>query len=327
MASGWYYSRDGASFGPFSSAELVALAQSGRLRPTDMVWKDTLARWTPASQIKGLFPSTPTPDQTNNYQVPSGAKELSTATVVVADPRRIKPNTSVRIILEASDIVFVESSWFGTPKVLLRYPKLAVFQACWKEMDADVGDQVLHQWCNSITYGWKTGAVISAIQGPVTSRVLAVGIEDRSLPHDIQLLVFSEGTFSKVSLSDTLDELDNLVALRRKKSREADAAQQAAASQFTSGLEEMRQRVQEQNDSLRQKIAENEANKAAIRARLEELAAKREAILRQRAEQGEQPPSSNDMLSKIEQLAQMVEKGYLTKEEFEKKKAELLARL
>ena len=44
-----------------SNSELKALAESGRLKPTDNVWKEGLAEWIPASKVKGLFPPSPPP--------------------------------------------------------------------------------------------------------------------------------------------------------------------------------------------------------------------------------------------------------------------------
>jgi hypothetical protein len=56
MASEWFYTRDGKTkIGPVSSAQLQALANSGQLLPTDLVWKEGMARWTAASNINGLF--------------------------------------------------------------------------------------------------------------------------------------------------------------------------------------------------------------------------------------------------------------------------------
>jgi hypothetical protein len=55
MASEWFYTRDHTSYGPVSSAQLQALARSGQLSPTDVVWLPGMAKWTPASKIPGLF--------------------------------------------------------------------------------------------------------------------------------------------------------------------------------------------------------------------------------------------------------------------------------
>lgn len=59
MAAEWYYSKEEEQFGPVSTDELKALAESGELLPTDLIWKEGVAEWTPAGKSKGLFPSTP----------------------------------------------------------------------------------------------------------------------------------------------------------------------------------------------------------------------------------------------------------------------------
>ena len=51
----WFYGRDGGQQGPVSGEELRRLAQSGGLRPTDLVWREGMAQWTPAHQVPGLF--------------------------------------------------------------------------------------------------------------------------------------------------------------------------------------------------------------------------------------------------------------------------------
>lgn len=58
MATEWHYSKGGQQHGPASAAELKALAKSGELLPTDMIWKEGMAEWKPAGSLKGLFPPT-----------------------------------------------------------------------------------------------------------------------------------------------------------------------------------------------------------------------------------------------------------------------------
>jgi serine/threonine protein kinase len=55
VATQWYYSRNGSNHGPVAGAELRALAVAGKLLPTDLVWKEGMALWQPASKVKGLF--------------------------------------------------------------------------------------------------------------------------------------------------------------------------------------------------------------------------------------------------------------------------------
>lgn len=51
----WYVSRTGQRSGPFSDAELRALATAGSLAPTDVVWREGLPSWVAAGTIRGLF--------------------------------------------------------------------------------------------------------------------------------------------------------------------------------------------------------------------------------------------------------------------------------
>lgn len=54
MAAGWYYQKDEKTFGPIESRELLNLASSGRLSARDLVWKQGMKGWAPASAVKGL---------------------------------------------------------------------------------------------------------------------------------------------------------------------------------------------------------------------------------------------------------------------------------
>jgi hypothetical protein len=56
MALQWYYSKGGGqSIGPVTAAELQSMAKTGQLLPNDMIWKEGMANWAPASNLKGLF--------------------------------------------------------------------------------------------------------------------------------------------------------------------------------------------------------------------------------------------------------------------------------
>jgi hypothetical protein len=61
MAKVWMAVVEGKQHGPLSNSELKSLADGKRLQPTDLVWKDGMAEWVPASKIKGLFPTAPPP--------------------------------------------------------------------------------------------------------------------------------------------------------------------------------------------------------------------------------------------------------------------------
>lgn len=55
MADDWYYSIGGQKSGPVSAAQLKGLAESGDLKPTDLVWRDGMGQWAVAKAVRGLF--------------------------------------------------------------------------------------------------------------------------------------------------------------------------------------------------------------------------------------------------------------------------------
>ena len=58
-AQNWYVSRNDKQAGPYPGTVLKQLAATGKILPTDLVWKDGSDVRKLASQIKGLFPSVP----------------------------------------------------------------------------------------------------------------------------------------------------------------------------------------------------------------------------------------------------------------------------
>jgi TM2 domain-containing membrane protein YozV len=59
----WYYASGGIQQGPVSWEELRSLADSGQLRPDDLVWKKGMNGWVPASIVPNLIPSGIVPPQ------------------------------------------------------------------------------------------------------------------------------------------------------------------------------------------------------------------------------------------------------------------------
>src|ERR1700730_13151301 len=56
MAEMWYYTCEGKQMDPVTMKELKRLVGDGTLKPTDMVWKEGMARWIRASSVTELFP-------------------------------------------------------------------------------------------------------------------------------------------------------------------------------------------------------------------------------------------------------------------------------
>jgi hypothetical protein len=53
----WHYTINGQPAAvPVNPTQLKQLAESGQLKPTDLVWQDGMLEWAPAGSIKGLFP-------------------------------------------------------------------------------------------------------------------------------------------------------------------------------------------------------------------------------------------------------------------------------
>jgi hypothetical protein len=73
----WYYARGNKQTGPVGSAELKQLAATGQLRPEDLVWREGLTEWAPASSVRGLF---------DEETKPAAEEAASKPTVAVAKP-------------------------------------------------------------------------------------------------------------------------------------------------------------------------------------------------------------------------------------------------
>ena len=50
----WYYVKRGRQYGPVPPDELNELARTSYLLPTDLVWKEGMSDWIPASRVQGL---------------------------------------------------------------------------------------------------------------------------------------------------------------------------------------------------------------------------------------------------------------------------------
>jgi hypothetical protein len=59
MTDLWFYAHDDNKIGPCSAQQLKELAASGRILPTDTVWKEGVERGVPARKVRHLFPTAP----------------------------------------------------------------------------------------------------------------------------------------------------------------------------------------------------------------------------------------------------------------------------
>lgn len=51
----WYYARGNKQMGPVSSVDLKRMAAAGEIHAEDLVWREGMAEWTPARNVRGLF--------------------------------------------------------------------------------------------------------------------------------------------------------------------------------------------------------------------------------------------------------------------------------
>ncbi len=80
MAGEWLYSREGTDYGPVSSSELMELAKNGQLLPTDLLWKEGMAEWKPASSFPKLCPPQASADEMPVFVVNDKKPKVGIAT-------------------------------------------------------------------------------------------------------------------------------------------------------------------------------------------------------------------------------------------------------
>ena len=88
MADDWYCRLKGKESGPWSSAQLKALAAQERLKPEDSIRLGANGAWLPAGRIKGLFPSPePASPQGGGPPKPSAVPSAGPASPAAQDER------------------------------------------------------------------------------------------------------------------------------------------------------------------------------------------------------------------------------------------------
>ncbi len=100
----YHVGRNGQQTGPFSVDQLKLMAGRGELDPTDLVWKDGMAGWEPASTIPGVFsdaaPAPVTPLSSPVVTPPvTPSTPLVQATVLPPSGATMPPNYLVFAIL------------------------------------------------------------------------------------------------------------------------------------------------------------------------------------------------------------------------------------
>lgn len=122
----WWYATGDQRFGPYSGSELRAIASTGKIATTDLIWKEGLANWLPASSVKGLLPPAPAsvppplPTTTHSNSAPP-AQANSTARVVKEiaqkEPQSSEQRSSSAGIPESWKRIFDLIEKAGGPKL------------------------------------------------------------------------------------------------------------------------------------------------------------------------------------------------------------------
>src|SRR5262245_34323265 len=93
MADQWFYTSDGQQVGPVSLLELRELASSGRLQPSDLVWKEGMFQWMPAGQTRGLFAPAAAEEATPPVPQPAAPADPAGEPVAAGAPGAPEPVT------------------------------------------------------------------------------------------------------------------------------------------------------------------------------------------------------------------------------------------
>lgn len=115
MAEQWFVGKGGARSGPFSWELLREMAAGGRLAPTDLVWREGMAGWVPASSVAQLFAPRPqpvaaVPDSANPYAAPVERWDAGVVAQVVPGIGRSYPPYSFSTALDLAFKTF-KSEW------------------------------------------------------------------------------------------------------------------------------------------------------------------------------------------------------------------------
>ena len=110
----WYYSKNSMQLGPVEQAELLAKISSGEILRSDMVWRDGMPDWVPASSVPELGLSAPA--------VPSLPPQAGYAAAPYAPPSQASMHPSSMMIpnyLWQSIVVTILCCWpCGIPAIV-----------------------------------------------------------------------------------------------------------------------------------------------------------------------------------------------------------------
>ena len=167
MANEWYYKTlHGDRQGPVSDMELKNLATSGALLPTDLIWKEPMTEWRPASNVRGLFPEkpqVPPPVMSSPIQSPPPPPAPNTPPITpAAAPQETfmsKVSANAKI---AKDMVSHRVSLENIQRRLIPNAFLTIGQKAFQQCVGEQAGQVMFTELNEISQRVLTGSMITA---------------------------------------------------------------------------------------------------------------------------------------------------------------------
>lgn len=183
----WYYARDNQQTGPVSAVELKQLAAAGDLSPDDLVWREGMAEWAPARNVRGLFEAAPAPVAEQPAETPSAPAATATEP---AEPSPVATSTPV----------------FAVPAVPRQHPLDALVDKFRPWFNAGLVDSIGRFFRACGSYGLLAAILLTVVfsammawkENPVTSIISGV----------ILLVTFVSLQYLAGKFCDALDRLN-----------------------------------------------------------------------------------------------------------------------
>jgi hypothetical protein len=172
MSRSWYIARDGAQHGPISEIEFTEVMKHGHLLPSDLIWREGLDRWVPATDVLEQWQG----------QLAIANKEKPSATVESREgttPHGSVTGPRIVVGLIAAFLTFV--AWMEPNSVLYRLGaglNGAFFGAVGGALGALLSVLIERFFARTIPRSWKIGAAsVGFLLGAGFGKLGEVGVD------------------------------------------------------------------------------------------------------------------------------------------------------
>jgi hypothetical protein len=166
----WYYSKNATQLGPISLDELRAKFASGEVSGTDMVWREGMTDWKPASSVPELFAPVVSPQPAELTGGTTNSPYTPPTTTSVPAYGMVVPN-----YLWQSIVVTILCCWpLGIPAIVYA-AKVDGLKARGDVHGAIAASNSAKNWCLAALGGWIVIVVIY-----VLFAVISVGVSHGS---------------------------------------------------------------------------------------------------------------------------------------------------